>query len=118
MHFVILGKPARGKDELKKQIAKLGGKVITKINKEVMAVFATKEDVEKMGSRMTEVQEHEVHVVPEEFVDRVPKFNGRIPELIKEVTVCDWGSDVISSARFISLCELIIYFLAVQEIAT
>lgn len=95
MQFVILGKPTRGKDELKKQILKLGGKVITKISKDVMAVFATKEDVEKMGSRMMDVKEQDVHVVPEEFVDEASKYNGRIPELIKEKTISDWGSDVI-----------------------
>ncbi|RZB77497.1 poly-(ADP-ribose) polymerase [Asbolus verrucosus] len=93
MEFVILGQPQRGKDELKKQISKLGGKVITKISGTVMAVIASEADVEKMGARMRLVQENRVHVVPEEFVDEAAEHVGKIPELVIEKAICDWGSD-------------------------
>lgn len=60
MEFVILGNPERGKDVLKKQIQGLGGKVVTKISKSVMAVVANKEMVEKMGSRIQMAEEEGV----------------------------------------------------------
>lgn len=60
MEFVILGNPERGKDVLKKQIQALGGKVVTKISKSVMAVVADKEMVEKMGARIKMAEEEGV----------------------------------------------------------
>jgi NAD-dependent DNA ligase len=94
MEFVILGKPNRGKDELKKQINKLGGKVVTKICDTVMAVIASQDDVEKMGARMKTVQENRIDVVPEEFVDEAPQHSGKIPKLVANKSICNWGSDV------------------------
>ncbi|XP_045461901.1 poly [ADP-ribose] polymerase [Harmonia axyridis] len=93
MQFVILGKPQRGKDELKKQITKLGGKVVTSINENIMAVIASEEDVEKMGSRMLDVRSKDIQVVPESFVDDAVGKAGKIPDLIIEKKICDWGSD-------------------------
>ena len=60
MEFVILGQPSRGKDVLKKQIQALGGKVVTKIQKSTMAIFANKEMVEKMGTRIQEAEAENV----------------------------------------------------------
>ncbi|KAL3275884.1 hypothetical protein HHI36_020621 [Cryptolaemus montrouzieri] len=93
MEFVILGHPKRGKDELKKQITKLGGKVTTTIRDTVMAVIASPEEVEKMGSRMQEIKKKDIQVVPETFVDEAIDKSGKIPELIIEKKICDWGSD-------------------------
>ncbi|XP_044760388.1 poly [ADP-ribose] polymerase [Coccinella septempunctata] len=93
MEFVILGKPQRGREELKKQIMKLGGKVVTGIKENIMAVIASKEDVEKMGSRMLDVRSKDIQVVPESFVDDAIGKTGKIPELIIEKKICDWGSD-------------------------
>jgi NAD-dependent DNA ligase len=41
MEFVILGKTTRSKDEIKKEIKKLGGKVVTKIHDRLAAVIST-----------------------------------------------------------------------------
>jgi hypothetical protein len=41
MEFVILGKTTRPKDELKNEIKKLGGKVVTKIHDKLAAVIST-----------------------------------------------------------------------------
>lgn len=41
MEFVILGNTTRPKDELKKEIKKLGGKVVTKIHDKLAAVIST-----------------------------------------------------------------------------
>ncbi|XP_060519943.1 poly [ADP-ribose] polymerase [Cylas formicarius] len=93
MEFVILGHPSRGKDVLKKQIQSLGGKVTTKISKTVMAVIATPEMVEKMGTRISEAETEQVQVVPEDFVDQAKDSAGKIPELIIKKSICTWGSD-------------------------
>lgn len=94
MEFVILGHPKQGKDELKNKIAALGGKVVTKIQRSVMAVIASKADVEKMGSRITEAQAEDVHVVSEDFVDEAKDYTGKIPELVLKKNICTWGSNV------------------------
>uniref|UniRef100_UPI003134487B Poly-(ADP-ribose) polymerase n=1 Tax=Tribolium castaneum TaxID=7070 RepID=UPI003134487B len=93
MEFVILGQPDMGKEELKRRIVKLGGKVVTKISGTVMAVFASKADVEKMGARMKVVQEEKIHVVSEDFIEEAPQHKGKIPELVISKSICDWGSD-------------------------
>ncbi|KAF5305635.1 hypothetical protein FQR65_LT07716 [Abscondita terminalis] len=93
MEFVIVGKLDVDKNELKKLITKLGGKVVTKIKETVMAVISTEAEVEKMGSRISEAQSAEVHVVPLTFLDEATEHNGRIPELITKKSICSWGSD-------------------------
>jgi len=40
MEFVILGKTTRPKDEIKKEIQKLGGKVVTNIHDKLAAVIS------------------------------------------------------------------------------
>ena len=41
MEFVILGKTTRPKDEIKKEIKKMGGKVVTNIHDRLAAVIST-----------------------------------------------------------------------------
>lgn len=94
MEFVIVGHPPRSKDEIKKQVASMGGKVITKISKSVMAVISTEEEVEKMGARMRDVENCEIHVVPVEFLDEAKDNAGKIPDLIIKKSLCSWGTDV------------------------
>lgn len=94
MEFVILGYKQEEKDELKKKITKLGGKVVTKISRSVMAVIARESDVENMGSRMEQVQVEDVHVVSKDFLDEAKDHAGKISELVKKKSICSWGSDV------------------------
>ncbi|XP_050310535.1 poly [ADP-ribose] polymerase [Anthonomus grandis grandis] len=93
MQFVILGTPERGKDVLKGEIQALGGKVITKISKSVMAVISDKSMVENMGSRIKEAESEQVHVVSEDFIDEAKDQSGKIPDLIIKKSICNWGSD-------------------------
>lgn len=94
MEFVILGNNIKDKNEIKKKIAKLGGKVVTKISKSVMAVISTPEEVEKLGSRMQEAESEGIHVVPVDFLDEAAnkKFE-QIPELVVKKSICGWGTD-------------------------
>lgn len=94
MEFVLIGYSKDEKDVLKNKITKLGGKVGTKIGDNVMAVIATKDTVEKKGSRIQEAESCQVHVVSEDFIDEAPKNTGKIPDLVISKSLCNWGSDV------------------------
>lgn len=108
MEFVIVGKLKNKKDELQKKIVRFGGKVVTKISESVMAVISTSEDVEKMGSRISDAQSLDVHVVSEDFLDEVKDNASSIPDLVIKKSICSWGSDV--SILIINFILLLIKF--------
>ncbi|XP_018568768.1 poly [ADP-ribose] polymerase [Anoplophora glabripennis] len=93
MEFVIVGHPSKSKDEIKKLVTSMGGKVTTKIKESVMAVISTAEEVEKMGARMLEVERCQIHVVPDDFLDEAKDNAGKIPDLIIKKSLCNWGAD-------------------------
>lgn len=94
MEFVIIGRLKQNKDDIKKKITTMGGKVVTKIKRSVMAIISTEADVEKMGSRISEAQMEDIHVVSEDFLDEAKDYVGKIPELVLKKNICSWGSDV------------------------
>lgn len=94
MEFVIIGFVKDEKEELKEKIKKMGGKVVTKISRSVMAVIARESDVENLGSRMEQARVEDVHVVSKDFVDEAKDNTGKIPDLIIKKNICQWGSDV------------------------
>ncbi|XP_021941965.1 poly [ADP-ribose] polymerase 1-like, partial [Zootermopsis nevadensis] len=91
MEFVILGKTTRPRDELKKEIKKLGGKVVTNIHDKLAAVISTTGEVEKMNKKMEEVKCCDVQVLPEDFVDEAK--DGDVMDLISKKNISSWGSD-------------------------
>ncbi|XP_072383200.1 poly [ADP-ribose] polymerase-like [Diabrotica undecimpunctata] len=93
MLFVIVGKPPKGKDEIKKQILSMGGKLITKIDEKVAAIISTTQEVEKMNMRMQQAEKFDIHVVPDDFLDEAKNNVGKIADLIIEKSICEWGSD-------------------------
>nr|XP_023025730.1 poly [ADP-ribose] polymerase [Leptinotarsa decemlineata] len=93
MQFVILGNPPKGADVIKKEIISMGGKVITKISKAIMAIISTPEQVEKMNYRMLEAESEDIQVVGEDFLDEAKNNVGKIPDLIIKKSICNWGSD-------------------------
>lgn len=95
MEFVILGMSPRDRETIKKAITKLGGKVVTKIQNTVMAIITTPDEVAKTNNRrIQEAKWHNIHAVSEDFVDSAKDYAGRIPELVLEKSIGDWGSDV------------------------
>lgn len=95
MTFNIQGRSKRGKAVLKSEIIRLGGKVVmtSAANNDVMAVISNPTEVENMGFHMTGFKKNGIHVVPETFVDEAEAYNGKIPELLAKITICDWGID-------------------------
>ncbi|XP_054284117.1 poly [ADP-ribose] polymerase-like [Macrosteles quadrilineatus] len=90
MEFVIIGKSLK-RDELKKEITKLGGKVVTKVHSKLAAVISTQEEVEKKNKRMEEVEEANIQVVPESFIQE--SLKGGAIENISRLNMASWGSD-------------------------
>lgn len=94
MEFVIVGKLTRGREQAKKQIQQLGGKLDTKLSDTILAVISTKNEVEKMNERMEQTKDLKIHVVSEDFIDEAKDNTGKITDLILKKSICDWGSDV------------------------
>lgn len=93
MEFVIIGKTAKPKEDLKREILLMGGSVSTKITKDTAAVIACPQDVEKMGAKMEQAQENDIDVVTEDFVDEAKDYLNSIPILIKKKAISSWGGD-------------------------
>ncbi|PSN54639.1 Poly [ADP-ribose] polymerase [Blattella germanica] len=91
MQFAILGKTTKSRDELKKEIQKLGGKVVTQISDKLAAVISTPTEVEKMNKKMEEVKTCDIQVVPEDYLDEAK--DGSAILLITKKSICSWGSD-------------------------
>ncbi|KAF6202111.1 hypothetical protein GE061_004509 [Apolygus lucorum] len=91
MSFYVIGKTKLSRDELKVKITKLGGKLESKLNKDVAAVISTESQVEKMNDKMEEVKDLDIQVVPESFIDACQ--DGNAIDKIKELSISPWGSD-------------------------
>uniref|UniRef100_A0A1B6DFG5 Poly [ADP-ribose] polymerase n=1 Tax=Clastoptera arizonana TaxID=38151 RepID=A0A1B6DFG5_9HEMI len=105
MEFVVLGKTEMSKDEIKNQIVKMGGKLTTKIHNNLAAVISTQDEVDKMGSRMTNVKNCDIQVVPEGFLQE--SLAGGALENIKKMNISSWGSDPKKRLAFIEQKEAI-----------
>lgn len=92
MEFVIVGKTEKSKDEIKKIIQKMGGKLGTKIHDKIAAIISTESEVERLGNRMQEAKDLGIQVVPEQFLDDA-KLGNAISFIISQ-SLCDWGTDV------------------------
>ncbi|KAH9512499.1 Poly [ADP-ribose] polymerase 1, partial [Bulinus truncatus] len=90
--FVIGGKLKRSKAELTKEITELGGVLVSKVDKKVVAVISTKGDVEKKTKPVKEAELNEVHVVAEDFLADCK--GGDISQLIAKHSIAPWGSDL------------------------
>lgn len=92
LEFVIIGKTEKSKDDIKKTIQKMGGKLGTKIHEKLAAIISNPEEVERLGSRMREAKDFGIQVVTEEFLEEVK--SGQAISYITSKSICDWGTDV------------------------
>ncbi|KAK7863506.1 hypothetical protein R5R35_009060 [Gryllus longicercus] len=93
MEFVIgSGIKKDERKKIKERVTKLGGKIVSKVHATLAAVIAPKGDVEKMGSIISEAEQFDIQVVPEDFLDEVEKTPA--VDVIAKKNLADWGSDV------------------------
>jgi poly [ADP-ribose] polymerase 1 len=96
MHIVAIGNALK-KDDLKRDIERMGGKLVTKIQGQIAVVISTPDEVSKMNERMKLVKSFDIQVVPASFFESI---KGGAPtqtiELIKSMSICSWGSDPLS----------------------
>ncbi|KAJ2939633.1 hypothetical protein O0L34_g14353 [Tuta absoluta] len=96
LQFFIYGKLKSSKEDVKHRILRLGGLVVSRLTDTAAAVVSTKQDVHRMGAKMTEIQEADIEVVEESFFDLIDPATGTVAkslELIKMNNIADWGSD-------------------------
>lgn len=91
MHIVAIGNLSIPKQELKKQIERMGGKLVTKLQDKIAFVLSTKDEIEKMNQRMQEVESLRIHVVGENFLEAVAKGSPtETVEKMKTMSICGW----------------------------
>ncbi|RVE52809.1 hypothetical protein evm_002466 [Chilo suppressalis] len=96
LQFFIYGKLKSPKEDLKHRILKLGGLVVSKLTDTMAAVVSTARDVERMPDKMLEIQEKDIEVVDETFIDLIDPQTGTVSntlQLIKQHNIAGWGSD-------------------------
>ncbi|KAL4239025.1 Poly [ADP-ribose] polymerase 1 [Mactra antiquata] len=91
MKFVLSGKFSKSKADVSKAVSRLGGTVVTKCDGKTTAVISTKDEVEKMSKSMKEAKTADVHVVDEDFLNKVEKGGAAL--LIIQHSIAGWGSD-------------------------
>lgn len=91
--FAIVGKTFNNKEILKKNITKLGGKIVTKITREVAAVVSSVRTLAKPNQMIKDAQRLRVNVVGEGFVDEAKHCTDAPFKLIVARTISGWGSD-------------------------
>lgn len=70
---------------------------MTKLQERIAVVISNEAEVEKMSKRMQEVKNFDIQVVPESFIDAVENGSREDSiELIKSMSICEWGSDPLS----------------------
>ncbi|XP_071441476.1 poly [ADP-ribose] polymerase [Hetaerina americana] len=92
LEFVLHGLLPKSKEEITKEIIRLGGRVITKVHDKLAAVISTKEQVEKMGKQILDAQDMDIQVVSEDFIKEVRGLSD-VRNLIIQKSICDWGSN-------------------------
>lgn len=94
MHVVVIGKLTIPKEELKREIGRLGGKLVTTLQERIAVVISNAEEVEKMNKKMEEAKSFNIQVVGEEFLKAIEKGSPTdTMEKIKSMSICSWGSE-------------------------
>ncbi len=93
MEFGLIGRFDRSKDEIKIDIERLGGKLVSSIHDKMAAVISNESEVEKMNEKMQKAKTLGIQAVPLKFLDDVKAGSNAI-KYIKTQNICDWGTDV------------------------
>lgn len=92
MEFGVIGRFDRSRDEIKRAIEKLGGKLVSTIHEKMAAIISDEKEVEKMNEKMEKAKSFGIQIVPLKFLDDVK--TGNAIKYIKTQSLCDWGTDV------------------------
>lgn len=116
MEFTLIGKLARTKEEIKIEIEKLGGKLVSSVHEKMAAVISTEDEVEKMNDKMEKAKSLGIQVVPLKFLDEVK--SGNALKYIKTQSICDWGTDVsVNGCLLIMAIQLMNFLINLAEYA-
>ncbi|XP_021365761.1 poly [ADP-ribose] polymerase 1-like isoform X2 [Mizuhopecten yessoensis] len=91
MKFVITGKTAKPKEELAREITRLGGFVVDKVSSDVAACITTKKEVDKKSRTIKDAEKADIHVVDEGFLESVQKGGALL--MIQSHSLATWGAD-------------------------
>ncbi|XP_038073541.1 poly [ADP-ribose] polymerase 1-like isoform X2 [Patiria miniata] len=95
LEIAMAGKVGKSVAAVKKIISKLGGKYSDKVYVSTACVISKKDEVDKMSKNIQEAKKCGVHVVPLDFLTEVEK-GGDVLELIPNLNIATWGTDVKS----------------------
>ncbi|CAL4248399.1 unnamed protein product, partial [Meganyctiphanes norvegica] len=92
MKFVIVGEKFNtDKQAMKDKIAKLGGEVVSKVDKMTAAVITTMDQIGGVSKRIDSAKEHNIQCVSEEFLEEVEKGGALL--MIQKKNIAPWGGD-------------------------
>lgn len=90
--LAIVGKLPLSKDKITAKVEKLGGKLVTKVDKTVACVISTEDDVKNNNKKLQTAKEADVHVVSIDFLDAVQK--GGVALMIQQCSIASWGGNL------------------------
>ncbi|RZF40692.1 hypothetical protein LSTR_LSTR007983 [Laodelphax striatellus] len=92
MEFMISGLPKEKTSSLKREVEKLGGKIVPKVHENLAAVISTEGGLDKMSEdRKSFLETEGIQVVPVEFIEKCAK--GDICDHIMESSIVSWGKN-------------------------
>ncbi|XP_013149079.1 PREDICTED: poly [ADP-ribose] polymerase-like [Papilio polytes] len=97
IQFFLYGKLKTPKEDLKRNILKLGGLVVSKLTDTTAAVVTTKEELDKNSTMIQAIQNKDIEVIDETYFDLINTENGTVLDslrLIEEQNIASWGSDL------------------------
>ncbi|XP_064402675.1 poly [ADP-ribose] polymerase 1-like isoform X3 [Halichondria panicea] len=87
---IIIGRLSQSKPKLTQLIESLGGRVVSKVTDNTTICISSEAELEKMSSRMVEVEDSDVPVVSEDYLEEAGK--GAALLKIPSHTISDWGA--------------------------
>lgn len=97
IQFFLYGNLKIPKEDLKRNILKLGGLVVSKLTDTTAAVVTTKVELDKNSTMIQAIQNKDIEVIDETYFDLINTENGTVLDslrLIEEQNIASWGSDL------------------------
>lgn len=97
LNFVVLGYEPDERREICGVIASLGGRVVEKVKRSVIAVVTTKKELESRSQTILQAEECRVYMVPRDYISAVKNMKDpeEAKEIISKYDMSSWGLDVL-----------------------